>query len=78
MVSQEIINFNQEKYEVLNYKTENSQNLWQKYHKSHQSKEVCFFVLAKLEQLLSMEANHHIETKTQDFFQRIVFTRPNG
>ena len=35
MMSQEIINFNQEKYEVLNYKNENSENLWQKYHKSH-------------------------------------------
>ena len=44
-MSQEIINFNQEKYEVVNYKNENSQNIWQKYHKSHQSKEVCFFGL---------------------------------
>ena len=40
MMRQEIINFNQEKYEVLNYKNENSQNLWQKYHKSHQSKDI--------------------------------------
>ena len=77
-MSQEIINFNQEKYEALNYKNENSQNPWQKYHKSHQSKEVCFFGLPKLEQPLSMEANHHRAAKTQDFLQRILFTKPNG
>ena len=32
------VRFNQEKYEVLNYKNENSQNLWQKYHKSKAKK----------------------------------------
>ena len=68
----------QEKYEVINYKNENSQNLWQKYHKSHQSKEVCFFGFPKFEQLLSMEANHHRAAKAQDFLQRILFTKPNG
>ena len=60
-MSQEIINVNQEKYEILNHKNENSQNLWQKYHKSHQNKEVCFFGFPKLEQQLSMEGNHHRE-----------------
>ena len=78
MMSQEIINFNQEKYEVLNYKNENLQNLWQKYHKFHQSKEVCFIGLLKLGQLLSMEANHHRAAKTQDFLQRILLSKPNG
>ena len=78
MMSQEIMNFNQEKYEVLNYKNENSLNLWQKYHKSHQSKQVCFFGFPKLEQLLSMEANHHRAAKTQDFLQRILLSKPNS
>ena len=57
------------KYEVLNYKNENTKNLWQKYHKSHQRKEFCFFGIPKLEQLLSMkeitieEQRHKISSK---------------